>query len=170
MEINYRMTEEALVHFNVFHAKNSKTVKKSLKLQQYLTPVFYLLIAFFLSVIWDTPFLYLAIPFLAMGILWAFFYPAYFYWRIKKTARKMVREGKNEGLIGEYSMAFTEDGLQENSPKGTTSTSWSGIEQFGEDEVNFYLYNSTMSAFIVPKNELQDVDQVRVLLRRRIER
>lgn len=161
MKINYNVTEEAFLEFNLFHAKNSKAVKKSMTIQRFLLPVIYLLVAVFLSPILDIPILFLFIPFLLIGVLWGIFYPAYFYYHVKRAAKKMIREGKNEGMFGKQSIIFTEEGVREISPKGETAFSWPGIEKLEEDQTNLYLYNSGMSAFIVPKNSLADVEGIR---------
>lgn len=164
MEIQYNITEEAYLEFNVYHAKNSKTVMKSLTIQRVALPLIYLLMAVVLSFLLDMPFLFLFIPFLVIGILWAIFYPAYFYRHVRRTAKKMVREGKSDGMLGRRTMIFTEEGLREISSTGEKTQSWSGIEKVGEDDSNFYLFNSAMSAYIVSKQNIVDVEGVRSFL------
>ncbi|WP_422122376.1 YcxB family protein [Planococcus sp. X10-3] len=160
MELNYKLTEEDYIDFNLFHAKNSKAVKKQVTIQRILVPVIYLVLAVLVSVVLDMPFLIIFIPVLIVNILWIIFYPSYFYRLIKRNATKMMREGKNEGVLGAHKMIFTEDGLREISPKGEMSISWSGIESFGEDPSGFYLYNSGLSALIIPKKELGNSEAV----------
>ena len=80
----------------------------------------------------------------------------------------MMREGKNESVIGPHTMIFTDKGLREISPKGEMSVSWSGIESFGEDPSGFYLYNSGMSALIIPKKELGNSKEVSDFLKDKI--
>lgn len=154
MELNYKLTEEDYVDFNVFHAKNSQTVQKQVKLQRILVPLMYIVLAVLAANFFDMPFLVLFIPFLVAAILWFLFYPVYFYRLIKRNVAKMIREGKNDAVLGQHTMIFTDQGLREISPKGEMSVSWSGIENYGEDDSGFYLYNSGMSALIIPKREL----------------
>ncbi|WP_158599118.1 YcxB family protein [Planococcus salinus] len=168
MELNYKLTEEDYLDFNLFHAKNSPAVQKQVTMQRIFVPLLYIGIAILASMFLDMPFLVLFIPFLIMGTLWAIFYPAYFYRLIKRNATKMMREGKNEGVLGAHTMIFTEDGLREISPKGEMSISWSGIENFGESPSGFYLYNSGMSALIIPKKELGDSGEVSAFLNGKI--
>ena len=168
MEINYNITEEAYLEFNLYHAKNSETLKKSVTIQRVLVPIIYLLLSVFLSYVLDMPILFLFIPFLIAGVLWAVFYPAYFHRHIRRNAQKLIREGKNEGILGKHTMIFTEEGFREISPTGEQTSSWAGIENVGEDASHFYLYNSGMSAYIVPKKDLHDIDGVRNLLHSKI--
>ncbi|WP_033542146.1 YcxB family protein [Planococcus sp. CAU13] len=168
MELNYKLTEEDYIGFNLFHAKNSKAIKKQITLQRILVPVMYIVLAILAAYFLDVPFLVLFIPLLAVAILWFLFYPAYFYRLIKRNATKMIREGKNDALLGQHTMIFTEHGLREISPKGEMSLSWSGIENYGEDDSGFYLYNSGMSALIIPKRELRDTEGVGSFLAEKI--
>lgn len=164
MEITYDVTEEAYIEFNLYHAQNSKTLRKTLTMQRVLVPIIYLVMAIVLSFVLDIPVLFMVIPFLIIGIVWAVFYPKYFYRHIQKSAKKLLREGKNEGILGTHTMIFTEVGLREVSATGEKLVSWAGIEHIGEDTSNLYLYNSGLSAFIVPKSSLTDILEVRQFL------
>lgn len=168
MEINYNITEEAYLEFNLYHAKNSETMKKSVTTQRVLVPIIYLLLSVFLSYVLDMPVLFLFIPFLIVSVLWAVFYPAYFHRHIRRNAQKLIREGKNEGMLGNRTMIFTEEGLREITSTGEKIQSWPGIEKIGEDSSNFYLYNSGMSAYIVSKRNMADIDGVRSFLHSKI--
>ncbi len=164
MEINYNVTEESFVEFNLFHAQHSSAIAKTMTIQRFLIPVIYLLVGVIFSYVLDIPVFILVGFFLILGVLWIVFFPTYFKRQIKRTATKMIREGQNEGILGKHSMVFTEEGLREISSKGETTVYWAGIERFNEDAFNFYLYNSAITAFIVPKKELINVDEVRSLL------
>lgn len=170
MELNYEITEKDYVDFNLFHAKNSKAIQKQITIQRLLVPVIYLLLAVIVSIAMDLPFLLLFIPLLIVSIGWFFYYPAHFYRTVKRNAGKMMKEGKNKGVLGEHTMIFTDEGLREISPKGEMTISWSGIEQFGEAPSGFYLYNSGMSALIIPKRELKNIDAVSSFLAGKIGR
>lgn len=169
MEISYTIDEAAFSDFNLYHVKNSKSAQKSLNLQRFLGPVLFLLIPIIFSDLLELPFIGIFIPFLLISILWLIFYPAYFYRFVNKAAQKMIKEGKNEGIFGEHTMQFTEEGLLETSRAGESKVYWGNIEQLGEDANNFYLYNSAISAFIIPKKDLSDISEVRTYLGRKIE-
>lgn len=169
MELNYKLTEEDYLDFNLFHAKNSPAVQKQVTMQRIFVPVLYIVLAFLAFMFLDMPsFLVLFVLFLIMGISWVIFYPAYFYRLIKRNATKMMREGKNEGVLGAHTMIFTEDGLREISPNSEMSVSWSGIENFGDGPAGFYLYNSGLSALIIPKRELVNSEEVSGFLKGKI--
>ncbi|MDN7242765.1 YcxB family protein [Planococcus sp. N028] len=169
MEINYSITEEDYVDFNLFHARNSKSLKKAITIQRVLIPLIYLLIPVLLSYILDMPFLFLFVPFLVFSILWAVYYPAFVYRNVKRTATKMIKEGKNEDMLGQHTMIFSDEGLREISSKGEKTVNWSGIEQLAEDTANFYIYNSAVSAFIIPKKDVKNRKELKSYLLGKIE-
>ncbi|MEH7178280.1 YcxB family protein [Neobacillus vireti] len=161
MKIIYNLTEEDYLNFNLFHIKNSESASKSFNIQRYSIPIIYLIVAYVFSNLADIPFLYAFIPFLIMGIFWVLFYPKYFQNRIKSQTKKMIREGKNEGLLGEHTMLLTEDGIIDTNSNGETKVNWSGVVKMMEDNSNLYLYNSSVSAYIIPKRELKELEEVR---------
>jgi hypothetical protein len=168
MEIAYHLTEEDYLKFNMFHIKNSESANKSLKTQRYATPFVYIIFSYIFANLADIPFLFALIPFLIVGILWVIFYPKYFQTRILSQTKKMIREGKNEGLLGEHTMILSEEGIVDSNPNGETRVNWTGIIKLLEDESNLYVYNSSVSAYIIPKRDLSDVEAVREYLKSKL--
>jgi len=168
MEINYNLTEEDYLNFNMYHIKNSKTGKKALNTQRYISPLFFLLVSYVFSIISDIPFFIFFITFLAMSILWVIFYPKYFYSLIIRNTKKFIKEGKNDGLLGDHTMTMTDEGIVDISSNRETKVTWSGIDSFKEDNENLYLYNSSLSAYILPKRELDNVEEVKRYIQSKI--
>ena len=161
MEIYYELTEEDYINFNLYHIKHSKMGKRALTLQRFLSPLLFIIVAYLYAVIGDLPFLPLFITFFVMSILWIIFYPKYFYGLIARNAKKMIKEGKNDGLLGNHQLKFMEDGLVDTSANKETKVTWAGITSIQEDDGYIFLYNSSVSAYILPKRELDHVDDVR---------
>lgn len=164
MQIKYSLTEEDYLNFNLFHMKNSNTAKKALKVQRYLIPIVYMVVAYVFARVLDGSYILSFSIFGIMGILWIIFYPKYHYNFVLRQVKKMIKEGKNEGLLGEHLMTISEDGIHDANPQGETKVSWSGIQDMKEDEQNLYLYNSAVSAYILPKREVQDLEELRAIL------
>ena len=168
MEINYNLTEEDYLNFNMFHVKNSKTVIRTLNMQRFLTPILFIVLSYVLSKIGNMSFLGLFIAFLIASILWIIFYPRYFYSYVIRNTKKMIKEGKNDGLLGEHCMVLSEDGIIDSTSNGETKVTWLGIKTLSEDRQNIYLYNSSVSAYILPKRELDDVEEVKTYLNSKV--
>ena len=170
MEIRYNLTEEDYLNFNMFHVKNSKAVKRTLNMQRFLTPIIFIIASFVFSKVGGMSFLGVFITFLVVSILWIIFYPKYFYSYVIRNTKKIIKEGKNDGLIGEHHMILSEEGIIDATSNGETRVSWFGIQTLSEDKHNIYLYNSSVSAYILPKRELDDVEEIKTYLKLKVQK
>lgn len=168
MEIRYSLTEEDYLNFNMFHVKNSKTAKRALNMQRFLMPIIFIVLSYVLSKVGNMSFFGLLIAFLIVSILWITFYPKYFYSYVFRNTKKMIKEGKNDGLLGEHHMVLSEEGIIDLTSNGETKVIWSGIQTLSEDKYNIYLYNSSVSAYILPKRELNNVDEMKTYLKSKL--
>lgn len=168
MEIQYELTEEDVITFNLYHVKNSKVGRNSLKWQRYISPLIFLLFAYFLSVFTDMEKGPLFATFILTAVVWVIFYPKYFTFHIKRQVRKMLREGKNEGLVGEHVMKLNKSGIADQSSTGRTDVQWQGVQSIHEDAAYFYVYTSTVSAYILPKRDLYSEEAVKTFIKQRI--
>lgn len=168
MEIRYNLTEEDYLNFNMYHVRNSKVVTKALNMQRFLTPIIFIIAALVLSTFESLSFLGALIPFLIISILWVIFYPKYFYSYVIRNTKKMIREGKNENLLGDHHMILSEEGIIDTTSNRETKVTWSGIQMLSEDSHSFYLYTSSVSAYIVPKRELENVDGIKTYFKSKV--
>ncbi|MFS0575160.1 YcxB family protein [Sporosarcina sp. 179-K 3D1 HS] len=168
MKIHYHLTEEDFVNFNLYHSRHSKAASKALKMQRFISPILFMAAAFLFSKMGEIPLPISLSTFGVMSILWVLFYPKYFYQLIKRNAKKMIKEGKNDGLLGDHKMMMTDEGIVDTTSIGETRVSWSGITQWKEDAHYFYLYNSAVSAYILPKRELEDFEKTKAFLQAKI--
>ncbi|MEN0658102.1 YcxB family protein [Caldifermentibacillus hisashii] len=165
MEIKYNVSEEDYLNFNKFHIGTSKTFKRALFVQRIIGPIIFIVFSFIFSKMGDISFLSLLIPFIILSILWFIFYPKYFYKSVIRNTKKVLKEGKVGGFLGEHMMALTDEGIVDSTATEQTKVSWAGIQSFKEDEHNLYLYNSSVSAYILPKKELKNVYEIRTYIK-----
>jgi hypothetical protein len=168
MELKYNLTENDYLNFNIYHMKNSKSANKALTIQRIFTPITLLLFGYVLTLISDIP-LVISLPiFLLSGVLWYIFFPKYFYSHVVKQVRKMTREGRNDDLLGEHTLHISDEGLVDVTKNGETKVTWSGIKDFKEDQHSLYLYNSAVSAYILPKRDISNIDELKNLIKAKI--
>lgn len=108
MKIHYHLTEEDFVNFNLYHSRHSKAATRPLMVQRIVSPILFIAVAFLFSTIGGIPLPFSLTTFGILSILWVLFYPKYFYHLIKRNAKKMIREGRNDGLLGDHTMSLTE--------------------------------------------------------------
>lgn len=165
MELRYNLTEEDYLNFNLFHFKNSKAANRALNIQRFLSPIIFMAFPFVLSKMGNMSFAGLFISFLVVSILWIVFYPRYFYSFVMRNTKRFIREGKNEGLLGEHRMLLTEEGLVDSTTNGETKVTWAGIQAIDEDQYYIYLYNTSVSAYILPKRDLENVEAIKTYIK-----
>lgn len=169
MEIKYHLTEEDYLNFNLFHVRNSKSAVRSLNIQRFMGPIIFIVAAFFIANFDDSMPIWLAlVAYLLASILWIVFYPKYYYGFLKRMTKKMLKEGKNEGLLGDHLMRMTDEGIVDSHRNGETRVNWSGIQSFKESDDTFYIYNSAVSAYILPKRDMADPEEVRSFIQSKI--
>lgn len=170
MEIEYELTEEDVVAFNLYHVKNTKVGKNSLQWQRYISPLIFLLFAYFLSLFTDMAKGPLFATFAVTAIAWVILYPKYFYFHITRQVRKMLKEGKNDGLVGEHKMKLNKAGVRDTTSVGETNVQWPGVKRLIEDADYIYMYTSTVSAYILPKRDLYSVEGLKSYIEKRLEK
>lgn len=152
MIFEYELSKQDYIDFNIYHMKNSDTLKRSLHLQQYLLPIFYLIMPFILAGITDIPLVIWLTTFVIVAVLWVIFYPKYFMSSTIKRISKLVDEGKNKDMLGKHCIIVDEDGIVEKTENGESRTKWNGVEKVTETEKYVFIYISSIMAYIIPKS------------------
>lgn len=166
VQIHYELTEEDYIRFNLSHIKRSKTGKRMLLQQQVIGPIIFLGAAFALATWFQATDWWLYGIYGVSSILWFLYYPKYFERHIRKQTRRFIEERGNEGLIGLHTLDMNEEGLRDQNEFGETRVSWSGIQEVVEEDDYVYVYNTSVSAYILPKRG-QDMEEVRRWLKAR---
>ncbi|AGA67927.1 hypothetical protein Desdi_0381 [Desulfitobacterium dichloroeliminans LMG P-21439] len=164
MEITYSLSEEDYLKFNLFHIKNSEPAKQALKKQRFLGPVIFMAFAAFLSLTGNRPTEEVFIVFALLSVLWFIYYPKYFYRYVTRNSKTLLRAGRNDDLFCEHHMDLADEGIVDTTARGETKLNWAGIQAIREDEDNLYLYNSSISAYILPKRDLDNPDELKRIL------
>ena len=156
MELKYEMTKDDHLAFNLHYVKHSKTIKQSLSMQRFLVPFIFLILPFVLFWITGEFLIGFFITFALISVGWIVFYPKYFYGHIIRNVKKVLNEGSNDNLFGQHVFISTEVGFIEKNRAGETKIGWSSIERIEENEDYYFLFFSTMNAYIVPKRSFPD--------------
>lgn len=166
MELKCSITENEFVAFNLHMVTRNPKYQKALRQQRYL-PV---LILLFLSV----PFAnYAHIPvlgafalMLTLSVLWVLFYPKYFFNYTARKAKKDLK--KHPHVLGGYEYVLSKDFFTGKTELGKEIIKWADIQSFEEDLTSFYLFKTPVSAYIIPKKDLDDSEKVRDFIQKKI--
>lgn len=164
MKIDFELTSEDWLDFNKYYFFNSKEIGRTKLFVQLSVPVSVALILIynaFKGSLDKTG----AIIGLSFGLLWFFFYPKKFYRETIKKIEKLMKEGDNSSLFGKHSIVFDENGVTCAEPESTQTFKWSAFKKAVETKNHFFLFNTAMSAIIIPKKTiLSEVESIRNLI------
>ena len=161
MEFNFNQTIQDVINFNIHHHKTSKTSKRTiLNIRIIFSVVYILFLFYFLRKGFDTSRIIILIIFSVYFIPIIIFYPAYQLWYVKRIAGKMIREGKNKGMIGDQHIEFGKDIIIETDSVTKTEYSYSGIERLSENEEYFFIYTNALRAIMIRKDLFETEESV----------
>lgn len=147
MKLNYQLTYNDYLEFNLFHMDNSDEIKKSLLVSRVILSIIIFGVAFlavrdrnisgyvFFAVIW---------------LVCMIFYTKYFRAFVKRRIEKLIKEGKNIGFLGNCSLILSDEGINVISDSGEVKTRWEGIERISVDKEHIFIYFGSLAAHIVP--------------------
>lgn len=156
MKLVFTLSEQDIIHFNVYHFRNSKSSQKRRFLLRLLIPIWTIAVFFFLnrehlnltSVLFNS-------PLFVFGILWFFFVERLYFWRLKMNVQSLLKEGRNNGMIGVQNLELIEGAILVENDSGSFRYSLEKIHRCAEDESYLYLYVTSLSALIVPIHVFQ---------------
>lgn len=79
---------------------------------------------------------------------------------IKKRARKTIEETDNKHFLNERELIINEDGLTSISKDTTGQCKWSTILRYAETKEYFYLFPSSIQAYMIPKRLFRSQQEI----------
>ena len=159
MRIKYNLTEDDYINFNMYHLKNSDTLKKSIMINRYVTPLIFLIIPFVLRKISNIPFWYWAVVFVITYILWVVLYEKNLYKINKKRILKMLKENSNEGLVGEKILDIDGEYIKSKSYARESTIHIKAIKNIKEDDNYIFIYINSIEAIIIPLSVFKNKEE-----------
>lgn len=154
MNIQYEVTHDDYLEFNLHYIKSSQTMRKTLFFQRIIGPITFVFGPFVAIKITDIPIWYWIIAFSVTSLVWFFYYPKYIVSSLKRRVNRTLKEGQNKGLIGKQTLTITEDGLEFKNDFESASLKWSVLNKIERNDQYLFIYNSSVSAYIIPLSEM----------------
>jgi len=157
MIIEYELTKQDYIDFNINHMNNSKSMKNSMLFQRFIIPVIYLILPLFLKYISRIPLWYWYCIFLIFSVIWIIRYPKIIEKSVIKRASKLIDEGKATGIVGHHSVTYTNEGIVDKTE--FSETKYSVFERVVESENHIFIYVSSVMAYIIPLRAFKNQDE-----------
>ena len=164
MELKYEVTEEDYIQFNIYHAENSKSHKKTYNMLKYYIPILCGIIIYFTGPsLFKQPKLYWAIIAILFIIIWIRGFPKRHRKIIRKSVESMLKDGDNSSMICENIMIIGEEDIKVINEYSTEMTSLEGIKGVIVYDDMILIYLSGFTAHIVPTRYLTEEDKGELL-------
>lgn len=164
MKIDYQLTKQDYIDFNIFHMNHSKTIKKTLFIHRYIVSLVFLALPFVLSGVSYIPIVFWLVPSVVVYILWVIFYPKYFIGIVKRRLSKMLDEGKNTIPLGRQNISITDDGITEITDHSEAKHGWNVVEDIFETKEHIFVYISAVTAHIIPVRAFKSAEEKNALI------
>jgi hypothetical protein len=159
MKIDFTLTKEDYIAYNLHHIQHSPSLKKSLNIQRYGLALIFLIFPFIIASMTPIPLFLWLLVYGSIFIVWIKFYPKYFVSSTKKRILRLIEEGNSANLLGERSILVTEEAVEEITPQGESRTTWGSIERIDETDDYIYIYTSPINAYLVPTRAFEETAQ-----------
>ncbi len=155
MKLRYEISIEDCVAFGHHLVRNSQTMRRAMRSGQMLWAACPIGGVLFVILYNKAPF-YKALVLIALiGIIvsvpFYFLYPLYFRWQHERYIRKINKEGKNRGVLGEHELSIEEDGIIEKTDVNENKLLWESVEHIASTENHTFIYISPIMAHVIPR-------------------
>lgn len=166
MKINYELTKDDYIQFNMNHISKSKTIKRTLFIERYIISIMFLIVPFMLKGRSEATTIFYYAPFILIFALWVIFFPKYFKYSVKRRLLKMLDSGKGSSMFGQQNLSITDYGIFEFDNMEKSKVTLKDVEKVEVTADHIYIYINSADAYIIPmrafktlseKNELIDL-------------
>lgn len=156
MELNYNVTEDDYIAYNVFHYENTPALKNQTMIIGILVPILVVVIGFTAKGGFDTFSLGVAGLFV---LFWFLFAKQHRKSAVKQSIKKLIKKGGGQEFIGPHKLKLHENDIVAEITNKITATSYNAVEKIGRDDSHFYIYVGSMSAYIIPFSAFESTAQ-----------
>lgn len=164
MNFEYKLDEQDLIDFNLFHITYSKLTRRSYFIQRYILSLSFLVLPFLLRQFTNMPIGYWLAVFILLYLYWVAFYPRRLKKIVSRRISKMLAEGKNSSVVGTHNLAISENGIFDRSETSEAMTQFGSIANIVEDKKHIFIYVNENSAHIIPIRIFENEDQKKELM------
>ena len=158
MKMKYTLDRKDFVELQLFNATKSVSIQKKKRRETiYLTLGALLAAAYFLV----QDHMAMTIWFLLVAVVTVSFYPKYFKRKYKKHYEKYIDEHYAKRFGEKVELALTNEAIWSRNQIGEGTLYLSEIDRVNETQHHFFLHTSAGPSMIIPKRELDTLDQFR---------
>ncbi|MBI1838145.1 MAG: YcxB family protein [Flavobacteriia bacterium] len=153
MQVQFNFEINDWMAFQEYHLSQSKQFKKTKLISTLIVPIVY---GFFIinDLLKGHVDVILTSIFTIVSVLWLLFYPKRLTVRTLKKVRKILEDPANSNVLGTHTIVFDNEGINLTKPTMQNFINWEGIIKVEQTDAYIFIYNTTVTAIILPKNKI----------------
>ena len=159
MTLEYNLKDDDIIEFQLFHVRKSAAMQASIRFWSLLIPVILMITIVALDQLMTNFSRFFLIFGFGVSIVLAAGYRFVYYYLIKRYTKKMLKEGDNKGLTGKQRLKIKGDSVTITDGKGKLEYEEPFINRIAENNRFYYIYISSVSAYIVPKGVFESEEE-----------
>ena len=160
MKIEYNLDLDDYINFNLIHMRNSPAVKRQRILIRLLISIGLTLILFIITLSSnDISMAEKIIAPIIGGGAYFLVSPLLSGLGLRQQVKKMITEGKNEGLIGKNIVAISSEAITGENAAGEGKYFWNALDKLVVSPNYLFLYVGAVKAILIPRNSFNDEQQ-----------
>jgi YcxB-like protein len=158
MIVKFEISLKDLVAFNRYHCANSPTIKRRKLFCMLLVPGLLIAAALFISPTEEVGRPVIVAGAVVLSVLYAVAFNYTFAASMDRNVRLLYKEGTNKGTIGQHELEIDDRGLVERTEAGESRVIWRAVERIAETEEYAFIYLSSVTAHVIPKQAVTGGD------------
>ncbi|MFO8068413.1 MAG: YcxB family protein [Alkalibacterium sp.] len=164
MTIDYELSEEDFIQFKLHLIEESPSQKKMFWVLRILLPLLFAVVIYSVgTALFNQLFIYWSIIAIGFFIVWVIYYPTQHKKILLKQTRKLVSEKDNSSLFGKKTLTINDDVITVTGENEQVQINRENIKTIKDYKEMIVLYNSSVSAIIIPKKNLTS-DEIELLM------
>jgi len=154
MQVQFNFKLNDWMAFQEFHLSESKQFKKTKLITTLTVPIVYGLFILNDAMKGELELIPTTI-FTLISLLWMIYYPKRLTVRTLKKVKKILEDPANSKILGNHTIELSEQGLKITKPESENFINWSGLIRIAETNNYYFIYNTTISAIVIPKLKIE---------------
>ena len=156
MKIQFDLTVEDYLAFQLFHSQNSPAMKQQKAVCRVFVVVAICSVLFLnqrLAVLplgWPIT----CVAAIAITVVFLASYEYLLQFSVKRLARRLIEEGSTQGVTGEHELEISEAALIERTTISESQHAWEGLADIQETDRFALIYISSLQAHVIPRERV----------------
>lgn len=157
MKINFEITKDDYINFNLHHLENSKSQKNTFNILRYILPIVFSVPLYFIGTgIFNQPSQFWIIVAIIFIVVWIFTYPKQHRNLIVKQTNKLLSEGDNSSIFGSKSLEIVDGDIIVKGDYTSETIALESIKDIKVYDDMILIYISAFVAEIIPRRHLDE--------------